>query len=437
MNSDKKYAKYFSEDLCRSLSDIGGEWRYDLISQSAQAGGDRKIDVEAKKLEFFISMPNICFDSRVWCTNSEIITLEEKRLIRDLTKLFIHDLSVIGSRLESREIWHELTGTRIIRVAARISSSETPSTLSMIKIFEAAAQQTYEGEKFTGSAVLAHNPDNPKDLDPTRFVSFGRSIEYRKAMLEEKWIRPFLMDGSFALLGGNHRKRAWGVVDIRTPWNFTPTASPIEELDGLYGYLQKDTGVSILSASSEGEIYYSTPNGFQFVKSKGRWRYRNWNGLRDVLKSLPEEVAENIFRLVRRSSYNHDGSLYVILDSRDEISRISGGYDSHDKANSVLRVFAYEGNVAAREYFRILKTASRIDGAIVMDSEGTILDVASMILSQSPEAWRKRNLEKPQTFPGARSTAAWNASLHGVAIKVSDDGPVEVFKYGRMILRIE
>jgi hypothetical protein len=36
-------------------------------------------------------------------------------------------------------------------------------------------------------------------------------------------------------------------------------------------------------------------------------------------------------------------------------------------------------------------------------------------------------------FPGARTTAAWNASIHGLALKVSEDGPITVFRHGRVV----
>jgi hypothetical protein len=36
-------------------------------------------------------------------------------------------------------------------------------------------------------------------------------------------------------------------------------------------------------------------------------------------------------------------------------------------------------------------------------------------------------------FPCARSTAAWNASLYGLAIKVSEDGPITMYKSGNLV----
>ena len=41
-----------------------------------------------------------------------------------------------------------------------------------------------------------------------------------------------------------------------------------------------------------------------------------------------------------------------------------------------------------------------------------------------------------QRFPGARTTAAWNASIFGVAIKISEDGPISIFERGEVILQL-
>lgn len=56
-----------------------------------------------------------------------------------------------------------------------------------------------------------------------------------------------------------------------------------------------------------------------------------------------------------------------------------------------------------------------------------------MVGEPSPAALTPVGLESLERFGGARSTAAWNASVHGLAIKVSDDGPVDAYEYGRPV----
>lgn len=82
---------------------------------------------------------------------------------------------------------------------------------------------------------------------------------------------------------------------------------------------------------------------------------------------------------------------------------------------------------------RVLGAASRIDGAILLNNRGQIVDVASMVSDPREAALASAGLECLKRFPGARSTAAWNASVHGLAIKVSDDGPVDVYERGQHV----
>ena len=49
---------------------------------------------------------------------------------------------------------------------------------------------------------------------------------------------------------------------------------------------------------------------------------------------------------------------------------------------------------------------------------------------------KKLSIEDAEVFPGARATAAWNASLFGLAVKVSADGQIIVFSEGKIIWEI-
>jgi DNA integrity scanning protein DisA with diadenylate cyclase activity len=49
---------------------------------------------------------------------------------------------------------------------------------------------------------------------------------------------------------------------------------------------------------------------------------------------------------------------------------------------------------------------------------------------------KQAGLAKLERFSGARSTAAWNASIYGIAIKVSEDGPISIFRQGKLIAQI-
>lgn len=84
----------------------------------------------------------------------------------------------------------------------------------------------------------------------------------------------------------------------------------------------------------------------------------------------------------------------------------------------------------------MLKNIAAIGGALVIDKKGKVIDVACMISDPSDEELRSNGLSSRERFSGARSTAAWNASIFGLALKVSEDGPVTVYRKGKRVLQI-
>jgi hypothetical protein len=85
---------------------------------------------------------------------------------------------------------------------------------------------------------------------------------------------------------------------------------------------------------------------------------------------------------------------------------------------------------------KILRAGAAIDGAIVLSKTGKVLDSACMIGEPSPTDCAAVGKKGLQRFAGARTTAAWNASIFGVAAKISEDGPITVFEYGNVIQQL-
>lgn len=435
----KSQGKFYTDELKRLLEDIGGCWTSKWSDSPQGAHNFKSPKLDAKAVTVSIQPPSGAFRGEVRCLNFGDLTENDRRMIRDAAKLFNRELTVLGGLPENREIWNELGRDRLLRVAVRMSSSDFENTLSMVKIFEEAARQTYEGDQFTGSVILPKYSSHKDSINPDRFTRFAKPSKYRELLLNQKWVRPFLMDGSFALLAGGTRKTAWGFVNIDQPSHSKPMElphSPTAELDGLYEYQRDHAALSIISASSNGEIYFTTSNNFQFVKTKGRWRYRNWEELKNVLRPYSREVGDAIFRLVRRSSYYHQGSLFILLDSQLSLKDVVGGFRDQEVGSRNLGVFPSQMKIHSDEGFRVLKSASQIDGAVILDKQGIILDMAAMVQTQSEEAWEKNGSKPRISYPGARSTAAANASLYGLAIKISDDGPIEVYEKGERVLLI-
>ncbi len=72
---------------------------------------------------------------------------------------------------------------------------------------------------------------------------------------------------------------------------------------------------------------------------------------------------------------------------------------------------------------KLFKDLCSVDGALLLRGDGSVID-AGLILNLPPDA-------SPEE--GARTAAAKAASKYGLAVKVSADGPVTVYKEGQKL----
>ena len=84
----------------------------------------------------------------------------------------------------------------------------------------------------------------------------------------------------------------------------------------------------------------------------------------------------------------------------------------------------------------LIRNAASIDGAVIMDGSGQILDAACLVSVPPRERFEQLGLDPAANLAGARSTAARTLSLFGIAIKVSQDGLISVFVGGELKLEV-
>jgi DNA integrity scanning protein DisA with diadenylate cyclase activity len=150
---------------------------------------------------------------------------------------------------------------------------------------------------------------------------------------------------------------------------------------------------------------------------------------------LPQEIATGLIRIVLDLSYERRGGLISILNDTKALKKLVPDHEIKGRVNELLRSFAAGLNITDKSHRRIIRSGAAIDGAIVLSQDGSVLDIACMIGEPSLEDCSAVGKSDLQRFAGARTTAAWNASIYGVAIKISEDGPVTIFKNGKVIFQ--
>jgi DNA integrity scanning protein DisA with diadenylate cyclase activity len=134
----------------------------------------------------------------------------------------------------------------------------------------------------------------------------------------------------------------------------------------------------------------------------------------------PECVACSLFQILFDISMKRHGGL-LILDDPSNINQYVGKgieRNSTSPLNVIFTHSAFSGLVYSIPEVRKLVELSSIDGALILDLHGNLLQVGSMIMSHP---------STPNRF-GMREAAAYSATKHGAtAFKVSADGHMSMF----------
>lgn len=91
------------------------------------------------------------------------------------------------------------------------------------------------------------------------------------------------------------------------------------------------------------------------------------------------------------------------------------------------------------------KYTSKFKTKVVLETlkeRSSIADLAQKyeIAPQQIHLWKREFLSKAESVFDAKSksrtTAAWNASIYGIGIKISEDGPISIFRHSKLISKI-
>ena len=95
-------------------------------------------------------------------------------------------------------------------------------------------------------------------------------------------------------------------------------------------------------------------------------------------------------------------------------------------AKAQLHYLLHERSVLDVE-LRVLQSIAQIDGGIVLDRDGRLLAFGAILRSAG---------EPLAAQEGGRATAAVHASRFGLALKISEDGPVSFYRGGAKVWEI-
>lgn len=155
-----------------------------------------------------------------------------------------------------------------------------------------------------------------------------------------------------------------------------------------------------------------------------KWVGGQWTRLShsSIAQILPNEYAYDfkvlILDIVGWLSRHHIGALILLpTDTEALLSNCAKGLSERLNGRGLFRL-----SMATRRLFERL---CAIDGAVIVGSDSTVIDAGVIV-----------NIPSGSSVEGARSNAAAAASKFGIALKISHDGPISVFRDGQRIATV-
>ena len=311
--------------------------------------------------------------------------------------------------------------------AVKIETVAQKSLYNILNRIEEWAYKTYEGQKKTFGIIFCHK-DFPKSQDSFDYIDFLKS-DFSATINDGLYSAVELYaDGAFkkhiSITYRNNSKLP------SIPYPFT----------GFAELCTRDKTGILLTES--GDILVISNQKLQYTKHNGFWLRSNAD---KVIKQLMCEldvkeydVVATLYQTITDLSYSRGGACIGIINDDHLPSALHDMIDNGllSNENNDIKMKAIKSLIKSNESVTKQKTFYKInrhlrrellelDGAVVISKSGLIHVIGTII-----------KLKNSGSSGGGRTAAAKQLSNFGIAIKISQDGYVQIFKQGKVILEI-
>jgi hypothetical protein len=337
------------------------------------------------------------------------------------------------TRLAARYAFEHLVVESTLRRG--LTDPEAWAPAMVFGLLQELALEHYEGEPRRSGVVFA--PDARRYLEETRsrspygFEPFAEpqplSVSFYEQPLSYRYVNGrdafYLVDGE----GNVH-----GVLRSRRPGKFSLSERARHaHLGPLLRTEQAAVWASFVGPNEDVNVVL--PAGEHLRWNRLRWRFLDPAHLRVPLSDLGLEtrLIDSLTGALYRISDSRVGALILIPEDPRNRPPVAGSIDDSALGAALLATFR-------RRHIRTLENSDALvgtltsDGLTTLSRSGRILDAGEIVdLSAGAAAIRESRV------PGGGRTAAGRiASGYGLAIKVSQDGPITVFRDGEELITL-
>ncbi len=287
----------------------------------------------------------------------------------------------------------------------------------------------YEGRPCNSGFIFLSQPNQQlKQIENAGFAidPFTDTV-YLGEQFFEGTISHRYVDGRNSFYVVDNQRHVYGIARIEDPGQYSIyERSAFRHIDRL---LEGQNGRMVVA--------FVGRNKDVIVKAKGkaifRWHRLYWRAIDlEVMESilsdqtkLPPKEREALKASLLTCSDLRFGTLILVADNIECLPKSIGKIDASALSEEVININR------GKKISEIISNGSAIgiltaDGSTTLDGEGELLSSGDIIdLSTGPN-------ERPQG--GGRTQAAQAASMFGLAIKVSEDGPISFFRDGKKLI---
>ncbi|MCA9111850.1 MAG: hypothetical protein KDA52_17995 [Planctomycetaceae bacterium] len=303
----------------------------------------------------------------------------------------------------------------------------TPATI--IKLLQNLSFMRYESEPATSGFVFARKPDTfLKWLDRERY-SYSAFSELQPMSLSfyDQPASYRYVDGKNAFYLIDNGRNVHGVVRVLNPSSWALQDRAVNKhLLPMLGHMYTKCWAAYVTSNGQVRV---VQNSMFLQWSNNAWQIRDYDLVHGLLidavpdSALRDRLISCCFAL---SDLRHGTVMLIPCDHR-ELPVISGAIDSSELGTELRRMLLEKTFVELYDANALLQVLSS-DGLTTISPSGHMLGCGDVIQLSTGSG--------DEQSGGGRTQAAIAASQFGTAIKVSEDGPITIYRHRKRLLTI-
>jgi len=306
-----------------------------------------------------------------------------------------------------------------------------------VEVLRACALGTYENRRIIMGALLFGALPDPCHERPPSHVD---AIRYARPLTGIRSFRR-LSDGLQTVALVDETGMLAEIVDVRDwarPYADQPLPVPVASPYATHARATLCGGHICLVLTPNGEIKAFSDGAQVFSFIDGLWRLSNAAEKQRVWRRAlgGRALADRLFSVALDLAEDRRGGLFLVVDDPAQIDRLVAAPDllgtptivGSTRAPALKRDLHYllRQKTVLDLAPSVLETLGRIDGAVVLDSDGKLLAFGAIVR-------HPLGADALEVTEGGRSTAALTASHAGKVLKISEDGLVSFYEAGRCV----